>query len=99
MTLISDFLDVDSFLQVNPDYKAISRSELDKLEVGMEVRVQHNGEYLRIRIDEIDGNNLTGTVVTKLFYQHHSFVYLDQISFEKKNIIDIYDINRWGVKL
>ena len=99
MTLISDFLDVDSFLQVNPEYRAINRTELDKLEVGMEVRVQHNGEYLRIRVDEIDDNIIKGTVVTKLFYQQHSFVYLDQIQFYKKNVIDIYDINRWGVKL
>jgi hypothetical protein len=81
----------------NPS-EVICVGELNKLEVGMEVKLRA-GEYFRVRIDEINGDELIGLVLTETLYFQHNFGYYDTISFRRENVFDVYDITRWGVLL
>jgi hypothetical protein len=59
----------------------------------MEVRVRSNSEDIRVKVEEVNGDEIIGMVLTETFYFDQQFDYLDLIQFEKKNVIDIYIIN------
>ncbi|MFW9871489.1 MAG: hypothetical protein ACFFG0_00095 [Candidatus Thorarchaeota archaeon] len=90
-------LDVPAFQESWPDFKAVDDYDRDKIEVDMEVRLRRAGEYFKVKITGINGENLVGIVLTEQFYFTHPFKTGDYIKFQKKNVIDIYDINRQGV--
>jgi len=92
--IVNDFLDVPA-LQETTDYHSVSDEDRAKIIPDMEVRVRQ-GEYIRIKIEEVNDQVLIGKVISQLA-SPQSFKYLDWVQFYKKNVIDIYDIDRWGV--
>ena len=92
--IVNDFLDVPT-LQETTDYHSVSDEDRAKIIPDMEVRVRR-GEYIRIKIEEVNDQILIGKVITELA-SPQPFKYLDWVQFYKKNVIDIYDIDRWGV--
>lgn len=95
--IINDLLDVPS-LQVDwPDFRTVDNCAREKIIPDMEVLVRRVGEYFRVKIEEVNGEILIGRVLTEKFYFDQPFQAGDWIQFEKKNVINIYDINRWGV--
>jgi hypothetical protein len=97
--IVDDLLKVQEFKEIWPDFKAIEPHKLDSLEEGMEVKLRWSGEYFRVRVESIKNDTITGIVLPKKFYFRPPFGSGDLIQFKKDNIIDIYDITRWGVKL
>lgn len=93
--IVNDFLDVPE-LQKTTDYPSVSDDDRAKIIPDMEVRLRR-GEYIRVKIEEVNGQILVGKVLTQTLNLDQPFEYLDWIQFEKKNVIDIYDIDRWGV--
>lgn len=93
--VVNDFLDVPA-LQETTEYHSVSDEDRAKIVPDMEVRLRR-GEYIRVKIEEVDGQILIGKVLTETLNLDQPFEYLDWIQFEKKNVIDIYDIDRWGV--
>jgi len=93
--IVNDFLDVPE-LQETTDYKAVTDDQRELIIPDMEVRVRR-GEYIRIKIEEVNDQILVGKVITESFNLSQPFVHLDWVQFYKKNVIDIYDIDRWGV--
>ena len=93
--IVNDFLDVPA-LQETTDYNSVSDEQRDMIVPDMEVRVRR-GEYIRIKIEEVNGDILIGKVITEHLNLDQPFGHLDWVQFEKKNVIDIYDIDRWGV--
>lgn len=94
---VNDLLDVPTFQEEWPEFKAVDNCTREKLQVDMEVRVRRSGEYFRVKIESIDREVLVGKVLTEKFYFDQPFKAGDFIQFYKKNVIDIYDIDRWGV--
>jgi len=94
---VNDLLDVPSFQKKWPDFKAIDNCTREKITPDMEVLVRREGEDFRVKIEEVTGEILVGKILTEIFYFNQPFQYEDYIKFEKKNVINIYDINRWGV--
>lgn len=97
--IVDDLLEVQEFKQDWPEFKAIEPHKLDSLEEGMEVKLRRFGEYFRVRVESIKDDTITGIVLTETFYFEQPFMKGDLIQFKKNNIINIYDITRWGVKL
>jgi len=93
--IVNDFLDVPE-LQKTTEYKSVTDEQRGLIIPDMEVRVRR-GEYIRIKIEEVNDQMLIGKIITTEFSLEHPFKFLDWVQFEKKNVIDIYDINRWGV--
>ena len=93
--IINDFLDVPA-LQETTEYKSVTDEQRALIIPDMEVRVRR-GEYIRIKIEEVNEQVLIGKIITTSFSLEQPFKFLDYVQFEKKNLIDIYDINRWGV--
>lgn len=93
--VVDDFLDVPELQSRDPEFKAVSDDDRDKIYPDMEVLVRR-GENVRVRVDDISGDLIVGTVLTTSTWPQ-PFEQYDMIQFEKKNVIDIYDINRWGV--
>jgi hypothetical protein len=94
---VNDFLDIPAFQEMWPNFKAVNNCDREKIEPDMEVSVRRCGEYFRIKVEEVDGETLIGKVLTSVFYFNQPFKVNDYIKFYKKNVISIYDINRWGV--
>lgn len=94
--IVNDLLNPHQLKDIYPVFNTIDLSETKKLEVGMEVKVRRMGENFRIRVDEIDGDTLTGKVIGGSFYFPQPFQKNDMIQFDKLNVINIYDIKRWG---
>jgi len=92
--IVNDFLDVPA-LQETTVYHSVSDDDRAKIIPDMEVRVRR-GEYVRIKIEEVNDQVLIGKVLTQPV-SNQPFEYLDWVQFYKKNVIDIYDIDRWGV--
>lgn len=90
-------LDVPEFQKNWPEFKAIDNCAREKIVPDMEVKLRRIGEHFRVKIEEVNGEILIGKVLTKEFYFTQLFQEGDLIQFEKKNVIDICDINRWGV--
>jgi hypothetical protein len=85
-------------LQKNwPTFKAVNDCDRDKIELDMEVSIRVKGETIRVKIEAMNDSLLIGKVLTKKFYFVQPFIEGDMIQFEKKNVIDIFDINRTGV--
>lgn len=97
--IVNDFLDPESLKEKYPTFITVDDCQRENLEVGMEVKLRRNGENFRVRIDEIQGDVLTGKVLSGTFYFSQPFVVEDIIQFKRSNVINIYDINRWGVLL
>lgn len=93
--IVDDFLDVPELQKIN-EYKSVSDAQRELIKPDMEVRLRR-GEYIRVKIEEVNDQILIGKVLTEGLYLEHPFKYLDWIQFYKKNVIDIYDIDRWGV--
>lgn len=93
--IVNDFLDVNA-LQKKQKYDSVSDNQRDLIIPDMEVRVRR-GEYIRIKIEEVNGVILIGKVLIQDLNWEHPFDCLDYVQFYKKNVIDIYDIDRWGV--
>lgn len=96
--VVNDFLDVPEFKKDWPDFKSVDECQRGKIQIDMEVTLRRVGEDIRVKIEDIQGDNIIGRVLTEAFYFDHPFQQGDFIQFKRKNIIDIYDINRWGVK-
>ncbi len=94
---VNDLLDIPTFKEKWPQFRSVDNCAREKIEPDMEVLVMRSGEYFQVRIDSVDGETLTGKVLTEKFYFDQPFKVNDFIRFYKKNVIDIYDINRTGV--
>ena len=93
--VVNDFLDVPELQKTDPTYKSVSDEDRAKIFPDMEVLVRR-GENVRIRVDDISGELIVGTVLTTSTWPQ-PFKQYDAVQFERKNVIDIYDIDRWGV--
>jgi len=96
--VVNDFLDVPELQESNSEFKAVADWMRAKIIPDMEVRLRR-GEYIRVKIEEVNGEILIGKVLTETINLEQPFGYLDWIQFEKKNVVDIYDIDRWGIKI
>jgi len=98
MTIINvtTLLDVPKLQEEWPSFSAVSMCDTEKITPEMEVKVRSNGEDIKIKIEEVDDENLVGKVLTERFAFQQQFEHLDFIRFKKKNVIDIYDIHGWG---
>jgi len=95
--IVNDLLDVSLLQETYPTFKAVDNCTREKIVPDMEVLVRRAGEDFRVKIEEVNGETLVGKVLTEKFYFFQPFKFEDWIQFEKKNVIDIYDIDRWGV--
>jgi len=93
--IVNDFLDVLQLQENDPEYKSVSDNDRSKIIPDMEVLVRR-GQYVRIRVDDVNGETIIGKVLTSSTWPQ-PFEQFDYVQFEKKNVIDIYDIDRWGV--
>jgi hypothetical protein len=80
-----------------PKFKAINNCDREKIELDMEVKIRVKGQDIRVKVEAINDTLIIGKVLTKTFYFDMPFVEGDMVQFEKKNVIDIFDINRTGV--
>ena len=94
--IVNDLLDPGALKDIYPLFNTIDVRETKKLEVGMEVKIRRMGENFRVRVDEIDGDTLIGKIIGGTFYFKQPFQKGDIIQFKKLNVINIYDIKRWG---
>jgi hypothetical protein len=95
--IVNDLLDVPALQEEWPEFKSVNDCTRAKIVPDMEVLVRRSGEDFRIKIEEVSGEILIGKVLTEEFYFPQPFQNGDWIQFEKKNVINIYDIDRWGV--
>lgn len=98
MIIVNDCLNVREFKKIWTDFHVVDEFLLQYLEPDMEVTIRHNQEYIRLKIESINDNTLTGKVLNKILYFTHPFKHGDIIQFSKKNVIYIHDITRLGVK-
>jgi len=94
---VNDFLDIPSFKEEWPEFKAVDKCDREKISPDMEVLVRRSGEDIVIRIESVNDQVLVGKVLTKKFYFEQPFQTGDFVQFFKKNVINIYDIERTGV--
>lgn len=95
--IVNDLLDIPSFQVGWPYFKSVDNCTREKIIPDMEVLVRRAGEDFRVKIEEVNEKILIGKVLTEKFYFDQPFQAGDWIQFEKKNVINIYDIDRWGV--
>lgn len=96
---VTTFLNVPQLQKDWPGFKSVNDCDRNKIVPEMEVRVRSIGEYITIKIEDVDGDILIGKVLTKNFSFDQPFNYLDFVKFNKNNVIDIYDIHGWGTLL
>ena len=94
--IVDDLLDIPSFQEEWPDFKSIDNCDREKITPDMEVLVRRYEDF-RVKVEVVAGEILVGKVLTEKFYFVQPFQTGDYIKFEKKNVINIYDIDRWGV--
>lgn len=80
-----------------PSFKAINDCDREKIDLDMEVKIRVKGQDIRVKVEAMNGIIIIGKVLTKTFYFDMPFGEGDMVQFEKKNVIDIFDINRTGV--
>lgn len=93
--VVNDFLDVSKLQDEDPEYNSVSDRDRNEIIPDMEVLVRR-GQYVRIRVDQVNNDMIIGKVLTTSTWPQ-PFEQYDFVQFEKKNVIDIYDIDRWGV--
>lgn len=72
-------------------FKAPSPEELDELKAGDSVKISCDKERFWVTIKNIDGDKISGTVDNSLVNTHiHGLRYKDTVTFEKKNIYNIF---------
>lgn len=86
-------LDVSQLQEDYPDFVSVNNCDRDKIRPEMEAKLRSNGEDFRVRVEEVNDDEIIGTVLREEFYFDQPFGFLDMIRFEKKNVIDIYVIN------
>jgi len=94
--------DAQSYRKDHPDCepRVIDPVHLDYLGILMEVRIRSNGEYFKVRIDEIEGDKIIGKVITEVYpLMSQPFKQYDEIEFRKENVIDVFDIPKVGIIL
>lgn len=94
--IVNDLLDPVALKEKYPTFITVDDCQREKLEVGMEVKLRRSGENFRVRVDEIQGDTITGKIISGKFYFPQPFSVDDIIQFKRNNVINIYDINRWG---
>ena len=87
---VPTLLDVDKLKENYANFKSVSECDILKIELDMEVLLRNNGEDFRVKVEEINGDELVGKVLRENFSFDQPFNYLDMIKFERKNVIDIY---------
>ena len=87
---VPTLLDVPELQEDYPDFKAIAQCETVKIELDMEVLLRNNGEDFRVKVEEINGDQMVGKVLREHFYSDQPFEFLDMINFERRNVIDVY---------
>lgn len=90
---VTTLVDIPKLQEDWPDFKAVTDCDREKIRPEMEVRIRSNSEDIRVKVEEVNGDEIVGKVLTEIFYFDQQFEYLDMIRFEKKNVIDIYIIN------
>jgi len=100
--ILTNCVDIPEFIKEWPEFRTLNDCSRLKFQIGMEVAIRHNQEDFRIRIDELpDDTTIIGPVLTPSQYTYFKqpFTTLDVVQFERKNVFDVYDVDRWGVKL
>lgn len=98
--VLTNCLDIPEFLKEWPNFNSINDCSRIKFQIGMEVDIRHNQEDFRVRIDELpDDTTIIGPVLTKVIFFDQPFNSMDVVQFERKNVFNVYDIDRWGIKL
>ena len=87
---VPTLLDVTKLQEDYPDFKAIAQCETVKIKLDMEVLLRNNGEDFRVKVEEINGDQMVGKVLREYFHSDQPFEYLDEINFERRNVIDVY---------
>jgi len=87
---VPTLLNVVVMKEMNPDFKAIDYCETAKIELDYEVKLRNNGEDFRVKVEEINGNQMIGKVLRETFSFDQPFTFLDEINFERRNVIDVY---------
>lgn len=86
-------VDIPKLQESYPDFKAVTDCDREKIATEMEVKIRSNSEDIRVKVEEINGDEIIGKVLTETFYFEQQFDHLDLIRFEKKHVINIYIIN------
>jgi len=87
---VPTLLDVTKLKEDYPDFKSIKYCETVKIELDYEVKLRNNGEDFRVKVEEINGNQMIGKVLRETFSFDQPFTFLDEINFERRNVIDVY---------
>jgi len=87
---VPTLLNVVAMKEMNPDFKAIDYCETAKIELDYEVLLRNHGEDFRVKVEEINGDQMVGKVLRDHFDFNQPFQFLDEINFERKNVIDVY---------
>ncbi len=87
---VPTLLDATELKEDYPNFKKIAMCETIKIELDMEVLLRNNGEDFRVKVEEINGDQMVGKVLREHFYFYQPFEYLDWINFERRNVIDVY---------
>ena len=100
--ILSNCLDIPEFIKEWPNFKSLNDCSRTKFQIGMEVDIRHNQEDIRVRIDDLpDDTTIIGTVLTQeqYIYFPQPFTTLSLVQFQRSNVFNVYDIDRWGAKL
>lgn len=87
---VPTLLDVNEFKGNYPHFNAIKYCETVKIKLDYEVKLRNNGEDFRVKVEEINGDQMVGKVLREHFDFDQPFQFLDMINFERKNVIDVY---------
>ena len=87
---VSTLLDVTELKEYYPDFNSLAYCETIKIELDYEVKLRSNGEDFRVKVEEINGDQLVGKVLREHFFFDQPFQFLDEINFERRNVIDVY---------
>jgi hypothetical protein len=87
---VPTLVDVTQLKEEYPDFNSIAYCETIKIELDYEVKLRNNGEDFRVKVEEINGDQMVGKVLREHFYFDQPFEFLDWINFERRNVIDVY---------
>ena len=87
---VTTLLDVVELKETYSNFRSVSECDTLKIELDMEVLLRSNGEDFRVKVEEIDGDEIVGKVLRENFSFDQPFQFLDLIKFERRNVIDIY---------
>lgn len=87
---VPTLLDAVKLKEKYPIFNTITYCQSIKIEVDMEVTLRNNGEDFRVKVEEINGDQMVGKVLTESFCLDQPFEFLDMINFERRNVIDIH---------